>query len=187
MREALTRLEQAGVLPGPPRGGFVLHAMTESEIHHIYQSSAAIGRQASRTPAARILASQILAAQILASQILASGILAARSDPALNADLRATIQREQTIASSTVQARFDANRAIHRRFVERVNNRHPLEMLATIRNRAAAFRLFAAIETVGLSRPRATTWRWSMPSRRATGQRRSIPRSDLSRAGSSCR
>ena len=47
---------------------------------------------------------------------------------------------------------FNANRAIHRRFVELVENRYLLEMFDNIWNRGIAFRLFAAIEKVDLSK-----------------------------------
>jgi len=126
VREALLRLEQEGVLVTSPRGGFVLYRMVEGEVRELYQARAAVESQAAR-------------------------ILAVQNDPAKAADLRATITREEDIASPSVRAYFDANRAIHRRFVELVSNRYLLEMFDNIWNRGSAFQLFAAIERVDLA------------------------------------
>lgn len=127
IREALLRLEQEGVLATSARGGFVLYAMTTGEVKELYQARAAVEGQAAR-------------------------ILAARNDPQLNAILRQTIETEENISSDTVRAYFEANRKIHRRFVELVDNRYLLEMFDSVWNRAVSFQLFAAIETVDLSK-----------------------------------
>ena len=123
VREALLRLEQEGVLVTSPRGGFILYKMDESEIRELYQARAAVESQAAR-------------------------ILASQNDGFKNRELRATIEREENISNPSVQAYFDANRNIHRRFVELVDNRYLLEMFDNIWNRGTAFRLFAAIEKV---------------------------------------
>ncbi len=125
VREALMRLEQEGVLVSSPRGGFTLYRISAGEIRELYQARAAVESQAAR-------------------------ILANMNDPVKNADLRATIQREENIPNPTVRAYFDANRNIHRRFVELVGNRYLLEMFDNIWNRGVAFQLFAAIENVDL-------------------------------------
>ncbi|MEM8755635.1 MAG: GntR family transcriptional regulator [Pseudomonadota bacterium] len=127
IREALLRLEQEGVLTTSPRGGFVLYKMDEHEVKELYQARAAIEGQAAR-------------------------ILAHQNDPQVNAMLRATVQAEEDIASPTVRAYFEANRTIHRRFVELVSNRYLLEMFDSVWNRAVAFQLFAAIEHADLSK-----------------------------------
>ena len=127
VREALLRLEQEGVLVTSPRGGFILYKMDESEIRELYQARAAVESQAAR-------------------------ILAAQGDGFKNRELRATIEREENIANPSVRAYFDANRNIHRRFVELVDNRYLLEMFDNIWNRGTAFRLFAAIEKVDLEK-----------------------------------
>ena len=126
VREALLRLEQEGVLSTSPRGGFVLYRMGEGEIRELYQARAAVESQAAR-------------------------ILAAQNDAFKNRELRATIAREENIANPSIRAYFDANRKIHRRFVELVENRYLLEMFDSIWNRGTAFQLFAAIEKVDLS------------------------------------
>lgn len=127
IREALLRLEQEGVLATSPRGGFVLYRMDESEVRELYQARAAVEGQAAR-------------------------ILAARADPQELALLRKTIETEENIASPTVRDYFEANRKIHRRFMELVDNRYLTEMFDSVWNRAVSFQLFAAIEKVDLSK-----------------------------------
>ena len=127
VREALLRLEQDGVLVTSPRGGFTLYRMGEGEIRELYQARAAVESQAAR-------------------------ILASQNDGFKNSELRATIEKEENISTPSVRAYFDANRLIHRRFVELVNNRYLLEMFDNIWNRGTAFQLFAAIEKVDLSK-----------------------------------
>lgn len=127
IREALLRLEQEGVLATSPRGGFVLYRMDEGEVKELYQARAAIEGQAAR-------------------------ILAHHNDPQINAMIRRTIETEENISSPTVRDYFEANRKIHRRFVELVDNRYLLEMFDSIWNRAVSFQLFAAIENADLSK-----------------------------------
>ncbi|MEM7683451.1 MAG: GntR family transcriptional regulator [Paracoccaceae bacterium] len=127
VREALLRLEQDGVLETSPRGGFVLYRITQNEIRELYQARAAVESQAAR-------------------------ILASQNDGFKNRELRATIEREENITSPSVRAYFDANRRIHRRFVELIENRYLLEMFDNIWNRGIAFQLFSAIEKVDLSK-----------------------------------
>lgn len=127
VREALIRLEQEGVLATSPRGGFALHRIDTGEIRELYQARAAVESQAAR-------------------------ILAHQNDPMKNAALRATIARAEKITDPSVEGYFNANRTIHRRFVELVDNRYLLEMFDNIWNRGIAFRLFAAIEKVDLSK-----------------------------------
>ncbi len=126
VREALMRLEQEGVLTTSPRGGFVLYRISEGEIRELYQARAAVESQAAR-------------------------ILASQNDGFKNSELRATIEREENISATSVEAYFNANRIIHRRFVELVENRYLLEMFDNIWNRGIAFQLFAAIEKIDLS------------------------------------
>ncbi len=127
VREALLRLEQEGVLVTSPRGGFVLYRMSDGEIRELYQARAAVESQAAR-------------------------ILAVQNDKAKNADLRKTIAREENISTPSVRAYFNANKRIHRRFVELVDNRYLLDMFDNIWNRGIAFQLFSAIEKVDLSK-----------------------------------
>jgi DNA-binding GntR family transcriptional regulator len=127
VREALLRLEQEGVLVTSPRGGFKLYQIGAGEVREMYQARAAVESQAAR-------------------------ILASQNDPLKNSELRATIEREENISSPTIRAYFDANRKIHRRFVELIDNRYLLEMFDNIWNRGIAFQLFAAIEKVDLSK-----------------------------------
>lgn len=127
VREALMRLEQDGILIMSPRGGFVIYKMTDQEVRELYQARAAIEGQAVR-------------------------ILASQNKSENNARLRETIRREEDISAATVRAYFEANRKIHRVFVELTNNRYLVEMFDNIWNRATSYQLFAAIEKIDLSK-----------------------------------
>lgn len=127
VREALMRLEQEGVLQKSPQGGYQLHSMSDQEVRELYQTRAAIEGQVAR-------------------------ILAEKCDPSDLAALRETISREENITSSSVRDYFEANRNIHRRFVELANNRYLLEMFDMTWGKAMAFHLFAQIENVDLSK-----------------------------------
>lgn len=126
VREALMRLEQEGVLEVSNRGTFRLYVMDDQEIRELYQSRAAIEGQAAR-------------------------ILAVRGDAAEIAALRALVAAEENITDHSARVYFEANRNIHRAFVERAGNRFLLEMFDMIWGKAMAFQLFAAIENVDLS------------------------------------
>lgn len=126
VREALMRLEQEGVLTVSNRGSFRLYQMNEQEIKELYQSRAAIEGQAAR-------------------------ILAVRHDPEDVRALQETVEREENLSEFTARAYFEANRSIHRAFVERAKNRFLLEMFDMIWGKAMAFHLFAAIENVDLA------------------------------------
>lgn len=127
VREALLRLEQDGILASSARGGFLIHSMTAEEVRELYQARAAIEGQALR-------------------------ILAAQNDARKNEDLRKTINREENISSPSIAAYFEANRNIHRRFVELSNNRYLLEMFDNIWNRGVSYNLFSAIDKLDLSK-----------------------------------
>lgn len=127
VREALMRLEQDGVLEVSARGSFRLYRMNDTEVRELYQARAAVEGQCAR-------------------------ILAHQGDKDVIADLRATIRREENVASPDAKAYFEANKAIHRRFVELADNRFLLEMFDMIWGKAMAFHLFAAIENVDLAK-----------------------------------
>jgi len=126
VREALMRLEQEGVLVVSNRGSFRLYQMDDAEIRELYQARAAVEGQAAR----------ILAAHVNAETV---------------AGLRSHIASEEQIQGGDARAYFDANRNIHRKFVELAGNRFLLEMFDIIWGKAMAFHLFAAIENVDLS------------------------------------
>ena len=127
VREALMRLEQEGVLEASNRGSFKLYRMGDDEVKELYQSRAAVEGQAAR-------------------------ILAVRQDPKGIAELRDLIRREEEVKGDDARTYFEANRNIHRAFVERAGNRFLLEMFDMIWGKAMAFQLFAAIENVDLSK-----------------------------------
>lgn len=127
VREALLRLEQDGILVSSSRGGFLIHNMTDQEVRELYQARAAIEGQAMR-------------------------ILATQNNPRKNADLRETVEREENISSPSVAAYFEANRTIHRRFLELSGNRYLIEMFDNIWNRGVSYNLFAAIKKLDLDK-----------------------------------
>ena len=126
VREALMRLAQEGVLEVSSRGSFKIYKLDADEVKELYQSRAAIEGQCAR----------ILAVNHSAEDI---------------ALLRKTVEKEENIASPTVRAYFEANRNIHRAFVERANNRFLLDMFNMIWGKAQVFPLFATIEKVDLA------------------------------------
>lgn len=127
IREALLRLEQEGVLVTSPRGGFVIHRMSNQEVRQLYQARAAIEAQAAR-------------------------ILSAENNPKKTATLRQTIEKEENITDPSTRAYFTANRNIHRAIVKLCDNQYLLEMFDNIWNRSTSFEVFAAMEKVDLSK-----------------------------------
>ena len=127
VREALMRLEQEGVLEVSRRGSFRLYRMDDQEVRELYQSRAAVEGQCAR-------------------------ILAVNHSEKDIAFLRRTVEREENVRDTTARSYFEANRAIHRAFVERAGNRFLLEMFDMIWGKAMAFHLFAAIENVDLAK-----------------------------------
>lgn len=121
------RLEQEGVLEVSSRGSFKLYRMSQSEVRELYQARAAIEGQAIR-------------------------ILTEKAAQADMDALRATIHAEEAITDTSSRAYFEANRAIHRKFVELANNRFLLEMFDMIWGKAMAFHLFSAIENADLTK-----------------------------------
>lgn len=127
VREALMRLEQEGVLVVSQRGGFRLHRMDDHEVRELYQSRAAVEGQAAR-------------------------ILAENVDSETIKSLRQTIKTEEDIKVTTTRAYFEANRNIHRRFIELTDNRYLLEMFDMTWGKAMAFQLFSTFVNVDISK-----------------------------------
>lgn len=128
VREALMRLEQEGVLSKSAQGGFVLYQMGDQEVRELYQTRAAIEGQVARILAERHTGDDIKS-------------------------LRSTIKKEEKITSAAnVREYFEANRTIHRRFVELANNRYLLEMFDMTWGKAMSFQLFAQIQNLDLDK-----------------------------------
>ena len=125
VREALMRLEQEGVLEVSTRGSFKLYRMDNQEIRELYQSRAAVEGQCARIVAVNNTADQI-------------------------SYLRKTVEQQENVSEHSARAYFDANRNIHRAFVEMAGNRYLLDMFDAIWGKAMAFCLFAAIENLDL-------------------------------------
>jgi len=119
VREALMRLEQEGVLRKTAQGGFKLCQLSDQEVRELYQTRAAIEGQVAR-------------------------ILAERNASDNIDTLTKTVNNEENVIStSTHREYFEANRRIHRKFVELANNRYLLEMFDVTWSKAMAFQLFA--------------------------------------------
>ncbi|MDN5881572.1 MAG: GntR family transcriptional regulator [Nitrosospira sp.] len=125
VREALLRLEQDGILDSSVSGGFVIRRMSIDEVKELYQARIAVEGQAVR-------------------------LLTAENNPEKNQALRLRIRDKENIRSPTVDAYFEANRSIHRCFVELSNNRYLLEMFDGVWNKGSSYNLFAVIEKVNL-------------------------------------
>lgn len=131
IREALMRLEQEGVLEVSNRGSYHLYQMDDREVKELYQCRAAIEGQAAR-------------------------IVAASGTPEDFAYLRVVVAEQEKISDHSARAYFEANRTIHRAFMERAHNRFLLEMFDIVWGKAMAFQLFAAIENADLSKSLGT-------------------------------
>jgi DNA-binding GntR family transcriptional regulator len=127
VREALMRLEKEGVLMAAASGGFRLAQMDEAEVKQLYQARAAIEGQCAR-------------------------ILAVRATDAQIAKLRRIIEDEENLTELTTASYFQANRNIHRAFVEEAGNKFLLDMFDMIWGKAMAFHLFATLQNVDISR-----------------------------------
>ncbi|MCZ4271253.1 GntR family transcriptional regulator [Maritalea porphyrae] len=121
IREALLRLEQEGILTLSGRGGFIIRQIELEEVHEIYHTRAAIEGYAAR-------------------------LLTESGDEKLFKQIEAVITLEETRDLKTAADFYDANKNIHRAFVERTNNRYLLDMFDQMWNRGFSFHLFATIK-----------------------------------------
>ena len=127
IREALFRMQQEGILELTEGGYFVIRTLSERQIRELYGARCALEGFAAR-------------------------MLAAAPDPARDARLRALISEVERGSYSTSNAYFEANRAIHRAFVEAAENEYLLEFFDNIWNRGYGYTMFATIEDVDLSK-----------------------------------
>ena len=134
VREALMRLEQEGVLEVSSRGSFRLYLINDKEFRDLYQARAAIEGQCAR-------------------------ILADKPKPETIAEIRKTVKFEENIEGADAKAYFDANRAIHRKFVEMAGNRFLLEMFDMVWGKVMAFPFMLQLRTSILLSLWAITWR----------------------------
>lgn len=127
IREALFRMEQEGILRVAKRGGFVIRVPESGEIEELYDTRASIEGYAAR-------------------------LLADANDPKIIESLRKIISKEENLKDGTVLAYFNANKAIHRSFVEATKNRFMLDFFDNIWSRGSSFTLFATISTQSLAK-----------------------------------
>lgn len=121
IREALLRLEQEGVLKTSNRGGFIIRQVELDEVREIYQTRCAI-------------------------EGYAASLLAAQGNSNHFAQIEAIISQEESRNLVTAADFYDANKNIHRAFVERTQNRFLLDMFDQMWNRGFSLHMFAKIK-----------------------------------------
>ena len=127
VREALLRLEQEGILEISGRSGFTIRQINATEVGQIYQAREAVEGYAAR-------------------------LVSEAANPAQYLRIGKVILREEKLSSQNVEDYFHANKRIHRAIVEETGNRYMMEQFDGIWNRSISFRLFAAIDTVNLTK-----------------------------------
>ncbi len=126
VREALFRLEQEGILTVARRGGFRIRQFGQDEIRELYEGRCAV-------------------------EAFAARMLAQRNDKEINDQLRQTIAAAENLTEETVEAYYNANRAIHKAIVEASANRYLLEFFENIWNRSSSLAIFSTIRDTDLS------------------------------------
>lgn len=119
VREALLRLEQEGVLATAGRGGFVLRKFSDRDVREIYSARQSIEGYSAR-------------------------VLAETGDPVALDRIEKVIRAEEGRNISTAAASYEANKTIHRSFVQQTGNRYLLEMFDLMWNRSVSFHVFAS-------------------------------------------
>ena len=127
IREALLRLEREGVLETTARGGWRLRMPPPNEVREIYQA-----REAIEGRCARLLAAERNAAKFDAIERI--------------------IRRNEGSGFANVKSVYEANRQIHRSFVELSGNKYLLEMFDVMWNRSLSFIIFSSMEGESLDR-----------------------------------
>ena len=127
VREALLRLERDGILVRAGRSGFQIRRFTEQDATQIYLAREAI-------------------------ECYAFGLLCEMWNERLMKELGHLIKQVEGEERSSVVEYFEANRTIHRAFVEHTRNPFLLEMFDMIWNRTSALHIFSELDTGDLSR-----------------------------------
>ena len=122
VREALLRLEQEGILDSGYNGGFKLRTITAESVRDIYQTRLAI---------------EGYAAKYLAET---------KSPQEIEKIRKIVCDRESKVPASS-QEFYEANRLIHRSFIEATQNKYLLEMFDTIWNRSLAAYIYQTMDT----------------------------------------
>jgi DNA-binding GntR family transcriptional regulator len=117
VREALLRLEQEGILISTTNGGFEVREISEDDVQKIYQTRQAI-------------------------EGFCLGQLARTANAETLDSLRNTVSKYENIDANTPLAYYEANRNIHRTFVEVVENRYLLESFDALWNRNLSLHIF---------------------------------------------
>lgn len=125
VREALLRLEQEGILEIAGRGGFYIRKVSQEEVRFIYETRAAIEGYSAR-------------------------LLSEAANTRTFQQIDAIISFEEGRDLETAAELYDANRKIHRAFVERTQNRYLLDMFDQMWNRGFSLHMFSLIPSADL-------------------------------------
>lgn len=117
VREALLRLEQEGLLESSASGGFLIRRISEIDVRDIYQARQAI-------------------------EGFSIGFLAQRNDPATLEHLKKIVSQQEATTAESSQAYYEANRIIHRAFVQSTGNGYLLESFDALWNRSLSLQIF---------------------------------------------
>lgn len=126
VRDALLRLEHEGILTRIGRNGFIIRRITGEELSQIFSAREAV-------------------------ECHALVMLCKKNDSELADRLSAMVEREEKQARHTITDYFEANKLIHRTFVEETGNSLLLKMFDMIWNRSIGIVLFSEIGTDVLS------------------------------------
>ena len=121
VREALLRLQQEGVLASSTNGGFEIRKFTQQEVRDIYQTRQAI-------------------------EGFCCGLLAQKADKVILQKLRFVVQKQEALKLNTHEEFYNANRAIHRAFVEATANKFLLENFDALWNRSISIQIFETLD-----------------------------------------
>lgn len=121
VREALLRLEQEGMLTSTSNGGFKVREIREQDVRDIYQTRQAI-------------------------EGFSAGLLAQTADDEALENLRKIIRDQEALTPQNAKEFYQANRTIHRAFVEATNNAYLVEHFDVLWNRSYAVQFFEALD-----------------------------------------
>jgi DNA-binding GntR family transcriptional regulator len=121
IREALLRLEREGTLIASERGGFIIRTASRQEVVEIYGAREAI-------------------------EGYCAAILAQNAKDSVLAKLERQIRSAESKPYKTVHSYYQANRQIHRAFVEATANQYLLEMFDGMWNRSLSFGTFLLMD-----------------------------------------
>lgn len=126
VREALMRLEHEGLLVSTANGGFEFREISATDVRGIYQTRQAI-------------------------EGFCAGHLAQDFDAAALERIRGIVRTQEQTETDTSEGYYDANRIIHRAFVEATGNSYLVDCFDALWNRSLSLRIFQTLDQPLLS------------------------------------